>query len=77
MLQRFFWLIEGELAGSSCPGMSRPGPYGGAPGLDELSADLAWLQGQGIAAVLTLTEAAAAGSSAEPARPRGAARTRA
>jgi atypical dual specificity phosphatase len=55
MLQRFFWLIEGELAGSSCPGIAQSG-LRGAVNSDELSADLAWLQSQGIGAVLTLTE---------------------
>jgi atypical dual specificity phosphatase len=56
MLQRFFWLIEGELAGSSCPGIAQPGQRGPMSS-DELSADLSWLRGQGIGAVLTLTEA--------------------
>jgi atypical dual specificity phosphatase len=48
----FYWLIPGVLAGTSRPG--------GRPGTDptgaQLAADLAWLRGQGIRALLTLTE---------------------
>jgi atypical dual specificity phosphatase len=46
-LQGFYWMIEGELAGCS-----RPGGRGG----ETLEADLEWLRGQGIAAVVSLTE---------------------
>jgi atypical dual specificity phosphatase len=46
-LRSFYWLIEGALAGSGRPG-----------GTDvDLDDDLAWLRAQGIAAVLSLTEA--------------------
>ncbi|MGD9713471.1 MAG: dual specificity protein phosphatase family protein [Thermomicrobiales bacterium] len=44
-MQRFYWVDEGMLAGSSRPGM------GGS-----LRADLDFLRSQGIAAVLSLTE---------------------
>jgi atypical dual specificity phosphatase len=40
-LVRFYWLVEGELAGCSRP---------------TLASDLAWLQEQGIGALLSLTE---------------------
>jgi atypical dual specificity phosphatase len=40
-LLRFYWLVDGELAGCSRP---------------DLSSDLAWLHEQGISALLTLTE---------------------
>jgi atypical dual specificity phosphatase len=40
-LQRFYWLVEGELAGCSRPA---------------LSSDLDWLHEQGITALLSLTE---------------------
>ena len=46
-MQGFYWLIEGELAGCS-----RPGGRGG----ETLETDLEWLRGQGIAAVVSLTE---------------------
>ena len=45
----FYWLIEGELAGCGRPG----GPRGDR---DRLDRDLAWLRGQGIGALLSLTE---------------------
>lgn len=45
-MQRFYWVIEGQLAGSS-----RPGAFG-----TSLAADLAVLRGHGIQSVLTLTE---------------------
>ena len=44
-MHRFYWIDEGTLAGSSRPGASA-----------ELREDLAFLQSQGIEAVLTLTE---------------------
>jgi len=48
MEQGFYWLIEGALAGCGRPGLRR--------GEDALDADLAWLQRQGIDALLSLTE---------------------
>jgi atypical dual specificity phosphatase len=56
-LLRFYWLVEGELAGCS-----RPGGDSGVRnqekdvGLPTLASDLAWLHEQGISAVLSLTE---------------------
>ncbi|PWT79077.1 MAG: hypothetical protein C5B60_00230 [Chloroflexi bacterium] len=56
-LMRFYWLIDGALAGCSCPGGSR---VHGSPStsLDSqaLASDLAWLRERGISALLTLTE---------------------
>ena len=52
-LERFYWLIPDTLAGCSRPG----GRDGDA---DRLDNDLAWLRGQGIGAVLSLTETALA-----------------
>ena len=56
MLQRFFWLVQGVLAGCSRPGVS-PG-ISPAARLDRaaLSQDLTWLRAQGIGALLSLTE---------------------
>ena len=56
-LQRFYWLVPDRLAGCS-----RPGSRAGAHSEDAaaLRKDLAWLTGQGIGAVLTLTETALA-----------------
>jgi atypical dual specificity phosphatase len=51
-MQGFYWLIPGVLAGTSRPG-GRPGTD---PAGAQLDADLAWLRGQGIRALLTLTE---------------------
>lgn len=48
-MERFYWLIEGRIAGCSRPGGSRGEPA-------ELEADLARLRDQGIGAILTLTE---------------------
>ena len=48
-LTRFYWLIDGTLAGCSRPG----GRNGDEAALD---ADLGWLRCQGIGAVLSLTE---------------------
>lgn len=42
-MRRFYWVIEGKLAGCSRPDI-------------EIADDLAWLREQGIGAVLTLTE---------------------
>lgn len=53
-MRGFYWLIEGVLAGCSRPGHRR-GLTGSTveAALDE---DLSWLKGQGIEAVLSLTE---------------------
>jgi atypical dual specificity phosphatase len=51
-MQRFYWLVEGGLAGCSCPG----GAPRGSGGVVSLETDLRWLREQGIGAVLTLTE---------------------
>jgi atypical dual specificity phosphatase len=48
-IARFYWVLENALAGCSRPG----GLTGHAAALDE---DLRWLRGQGIGAVLSLTE---------------------
>jgi atypical dual specificity phosphatase len=56
VLQRFFWLIDGELAGSSRPGAAFAGKPSGTPESETLHQDLAWLREQGIGAVLSLTE---------------------
>jgi atypical dual specificity phosphatase len=60
MMQGFYWLIEGALAGCPRPGSRRGERAGdGAPeerdaaALDE---DLAWLRERGIRAILSLTE---------------------
>jgi len=52
----FYWLIDGVLAGSPCPG---GWPIRGAEAepVPALDADLTWLRGQGIGAILSLTEA--------------------
>lgn len=46
MVQRFYWVIDGQLAGSS-----RPGAHSAS-----IASDLAALRGRGIQSVLTLTE---------------------
>jgi atypical dual specificity phosphatase len=57
-LMRFYWLIEGVLAGCSCPGGRRvQGSADTSPDVKTLASDLAWLREQGISALLTLTEA--------------------
>lgn len=63
MVSRFYWLVDGVLAGCSRPGgaprgrETRPGPeHGDPPALDALEHDLAWLRARGIGAVLSLTE---------------------
>ncbi len=48
-LERFYWLIPDALAGCSRPG-GRDGE------VDQVEGDLAWLRGQGIGAVLSVTE---------------------
>lgn len=53
---RFFWLLEGELAGSSRPGASWGDQPAAAADGEALSRDLAWLRRQGVGAVLSLTE---------------------
>jgi atypical dual specificity phosphatase len=56
-LMRFYWLIEGVLAGCSCPGGGRVhGSPSAAPDAQAQATDLAWLYEQGISALLTLTE---------------------
>ena len=57
-MRGFYWLIEGVLAGCPRPGSGdRPrGATRQTNGLSALDADLTWLRGRGIAAVLTLTE---------------------
>lgn len=56
MLQRFFWLVDGALAGCSRPGMSPGKSPSAGPDGTALSQDLTWLRAQGIGAVLSLTE---------------------
>ena len=51
-MHRFYWLVDGELAGCS-----RPGGRIGGGGEADLEADLAELRERGVGAVLTLTEA--------------------
>ncbi|HLJ65879.1 MAG TPA: dual specificity protein phosphatase family protein [Chloroflexota bacterium] len=65
-MERFYWLIEGEIAGCSRPGGTRPAATGVSPdgtarptaNGSSLDADLAWLRGHGIGGVLSLTEEA-------------------
>ncbi len=54
----FYWLIEGALAGCPRPGSRRGGQrHEAAPdALEALDADLCWLRGKGIHALLSLTE---------------------
>jgi atypical dual specificity phosphatase len=62
LMQNFYWLIDGELAGCGRPGqrdhMARPDGSGASPtGEPEaLEADLEWLRSRGIGALLSLTE---------------------
>lgn len=51
MLERFYWVIDGVLAGSS-----RPGGTGSAPTSEAVERDFLDLCREGIGAVLTLTE---------------------
>lgn len=61
-MEGFYWLIEDALAGSGLPGhrgRSARFPLDSPARADDaadLAADLAWLRGQGIGAILTLTE---------------------
>lgn len=58
----FYWLVEGALAGSSRPGVDsqrghrREDEEAHSDALAALDRDLSWLRGQGIGAVLSLTE---------------------
>lgn len=54
----FYWLIEGLLAGCPRPGSPRRGQQRDRTANDThaLDDDLAWLRGQGIGALLSLTE---------------------
>ncbi len=60
MLHTFYWLVDGDLAGCSRPGIALPQQRRGAIRADEeaqaVARDLAWLRAQDIGAVLTLTE---------------------
>lgn len=63
MMPRFYWLVDGVLAGCSRPGVAdRRGPApeqnraDAAAAGEVLERDLTWLRGQGIGAVLSLTE---------------------
>lgn len=58
-MERFYWLVEGHIAGCSRPGephgrQAGIPPVGGNTGV--LDRDLAWLKRQGIGALLSLTE---------------------
>jgi len=55
-LERFFWMVEGALAGCSRPGGNGRGPASTTATHEALEADLAWLRERGIGAVLSLTE---------------------
>lgn len=52
-LGRFYWVIEGALAGCSRPGAVHPRPDVAGGALEE---DLRWLRERGIGALLSLTE---------------------
>jgi atypical dual specificity phosphatase len=60
MMQGFYWLIEGSLAGCPRPGSRRGGqPRDGRPEERDnaaLAEDLSWLRTRGIGALLSLTE---------------------
>jgi atypical dual specificity phosphatase len=63
LVQRFYWLIDGSLAGCSRPGEVngvRPHNTAEAPETDDavqaLDRDLRWLRNQEVGAVLSLTE---------------------
>ncbi len=56
IVERFYWLIDGQLAGSSRPGGPAQGRRETGASPDTLDEDLSWLRRQGIGAVLTLTE---------------------
>lgn len=53
-MDRFYWLIPGVLAGCSRPGGTDRRSRG--PSNKDIEQDLDWLRGQGIVAVLSLTE---------------------
>jgi atypical dual specificity phosphatase len=63
-MHRFYWLIEGVIAGCSVPGGSPTAGVENRNGhnlesrLAAVEADLSWLRRQGIGAVLSLTEEA-------------------
>lgn len=63
MLPRFYWLVDGVLAGCSRPGVlerrrssTEMDPIDGTDAAQILDRDLDWLCSQGIGAVLSLTE---------------------
>jgi atypical dual specificity phosphatase len=60
MMQGFYWLIEGALAGCPRPGSRRGDRADERPSEEReaaaLDGDLAWLRSRGIRAVLSLTE---------------------
>lgn len=61
MVSRFYWLIDGQLAGCARPGGHRSGLDEAGGGSETgaaaaLERDIAWLHRQGIRAVLSLTE---------------------
>lgn len=63
MMPRFYWLVDGVLAGCSRPGATsqrgtapEQNPSDRPAAGDVLERDLTWLRGQGIGAVLSLTE---------------------
>lgn len=53
-MHRFYWLVEGAIAGCSRPGAGDGRPGEASPA--QLDADLSWLRHQHIEAVLSLTE---------------------
>jgi atypical dual specificity phosphatase len=62
MIHRFYWLVDGAVAGCSRPGETEQGRgrvHSGSPSSDQhtdISHDLSWLRQQGIGALLSLTE---------------------
>ena len=70
-VRNFFWLFESSIAGSGRPG-GEVGRHSTVPAgmtlAESLNADLDWLTGQGIGAILSLTEDPLM---AEPLRQRG------
>lgn len=59
IMVRFFWVIEGELAGCSRPGGAvdwRGQARTEQAIMEQLDQDVRWLRGKGIGAVLSLTE---------------------
>jgi atypical dual specificity phosphatase len=57
-MHRFYWLIDGAIAGCSLPGGSRsPGPQtDGSEHSEAMTSDLSQLRREGIGAILSLTE---------------------